>query len=127
MRSVRCSNTLTPDPCAHRTAREMPAQAPAGVRRCPARRRVAGVYGGLSTVRSALDLDPQAVQPWSQPRPGTTCMRPCPDQLTLQERGGLGPKSVCTKNGPTRFSELQISFFPTMAALVWGGGGAGMY
>ena len=26
--------------------------------------------------------------------------------------GGLGPKSLCTKNGLTRFSQRQISFFP---------------
>ena len=36
--------------------------------------------------------------------------------------GGFGPKTWCTKNGLTRFSLLQISFFPTMVTLVWGGG-----
>ena len=39
----------------------------------------------------------------------------------------MGPKSVCTKNGPTRFSQRQILFVPTMVTLVWrgprGGGG----
>ena len=38
--------------------------------------------------------------------------------------GGLGPKSVGTKNGPTGFSQRQLSFSPTMVPLVWGGGGA---
>ena len=37
--------------------------------------------------------------------------------------GGLGPKSVCTTNSPTRFSLLQILFFPTMVTLVWREGG----
>ena len=35
---------------------------------------------------------------------------------------GFGPKTWCTKNGLTRFFLLQISFFPTMVTLVWGGG-----
>ena len=35
----------------------------------------------------------------------------------------MGPKSVCTKNDPTRFSQWQISFFPTMVTLAWGQGG----
>ena len=36
-------------------------------------------------------------------------------RLTLEEgrRRGLGPKGLCTKNGPTRFSRLQISFPPS--------------
>ena len=37
-------------------------------------------------------------------------------------RGGLGPQNLCTKNGPIRFSQLQISLFPTMVTLVWRGG-----
>ena len=36
----------------------------------------------------------------------------------------MGPKKLCAKNGPTRFSPLQISCFPTMVTLVWGGGEA---
>ena len=39
---------------------------------------------------------------------------------------GLGPKSLCTKIGPARFSQRQTSFFPTMVTLV-GGGGACAY
>ena len=41
-------------------------------------------------------------------------------------KAGLGPKGLCTKSGPTTFSRLHISFFPTA---VWrgvrgeGGGG----
>ena len=35
----------------------------------------------------------------------------------------MGPKSVCTKNGPTRVSPLQTALLPTMVTLVWGGGG----
>ena len=38
-------------------------------------------------------------------------------------RGGLGPKKFCTKNGPTRFSLFQITFFPTVVTLIWRGGG----
>ena len=38
--------------------------------------------------------------------------------------GGLGPKSMCTQNGPTRFSRWYISFLPTVT-LVGGGGGQG--
>ena len=38
--------------------------------------------------------------------------------------GGLGPKWLCTKKGPIRFSQLQISFFPTMVTLVLVGGGS---
>ena len=37
--------------------------------------------------------------------------------------GGLGPKILCTKNSPIRFSPLKVSFFPTMVILVWRGGG----
>ena len=37
--------------------------------------------------------------------------------------GGLGLKRVCTKNGPTRVSQRQISFFPAMVTLVGGEGG----
>ena len=37
----------------------------------------------------------------------------------------MGPKSWCTKNGPTRCSLLSISCFPTMITLVWGEGGPG--
>ena len=36
--------------------------------------------------------------------------------------GGLGHENLCTKNGPTRFSRLQILLFPAMVPLVWGGG-----
>ena len=34
------------------------------------------------------------------------------------EGGGLGPKSVRTKNGPTGFAQRRISRFPTMVTLV---------
>ena len=34
----------------------------------------------------------------------------------------MGPKILCTKKGPTRFSLLQISFSPTVVTLVLGGG-----
>ena len=37
------------------------------------------------------------------------------------EEGG-GGNSLCTKNGPTRFSQRQISVFPAMVTLVWGRG-----
>ena len=43
-----------------------------------------------------------------------------------RRRGDLGPKSLCTKNGLTRFSLLKMSFFPTMVTLVWGGGPGGL-
>ena len=36
--------------------------------------------------------------------------------------GGMGPKSLCTKNGPTRFCQLHISFFPAIFPFVLGGG-----
>ena len=36
--------------------------------------------------------------------------------------GGLGHKRLCTKTGPTRFSQWYISFFPAMVPLVGGGG-----
>ena len=39
--------------------------------------------------------------------------------------GGLGPKSLCSKNGPTRLFQLQISFFLTMVPLVLRGGSSG--
>ena len=48
-------------------------------------------------------------------------------RLSLEERrgeGGLGPKILCTINGPITFSLLQILFFPTMVTLGLGGGGA---
>ena len=38
----------------------------------------------------------------------------------------MGPKSLRTKNRPTRFSLMQISVFPTMVTLVLGGGGKGV-
>ena len=41
--------------------------------------------------------------------------------------GGLGPKSLCTKYGPIRFSQSSISFFSTMVTLVWGRGGARLF
>ena len=41
-------------------------------------------------------------------------------------REGLGPKSLCTKNGPIRCSLLKMSFFPTMVTLVWERGGEGV-
>ena len=49
---------------------------------------------------------------------------------TLGEEGagGLGLKSLCTTNGPIRFSLWQTpkrSFFRTMVTLVWGGGSKG--
>ena len=34
----------------------------------------------------------------------------------------LGPKNLCTTNGLSRLFQQQISFFPAMVALVWGGG-----
>ena len=45
--------------------------------------------------------------------------------------GRLRPKSLCTKNGPTRPFQWYVSFFPTMVTLVWGagsraGGGGGL-
>ena len=42
----------------------------------------------------------------------------------LLEGGGgvLGPKNLCTPNGPTRFPQRYISLFPTMATLGRGGG-----
>ena len=36
--------------------------------------------------------------------------------------GGMGPKRLCTKNGPIRFSRWQILPFPTTVPMVWGGG-----
>ena len=33
--------------------------------------------------------------------------------------GGLGPKSLCTQDGPIRTSQWQSSSFPTMVPLVW--------
>ena len=42
------------------------------------------------------------------------------DVFRREEGGGLGPKSVCTKNGPIRFSQWEIPFCPTMVTLVWG-------
>ena len=42
-----------------------------------------------------------------------------------RERGGLGPKGLCTKDGPIRFFLTANFFFPTMVALVWGRGGSG--
>ena len=38
----------------------------------------------------------------------------------LERGGGLGPKSLCTKNGPTRFSLLQIVM--PIVTLLWRGG-----
>ena len=46
---------------------------------------------------------------------------PCLDPGRLLSGGGEGT-SLCTKNGPIRFSHLQISSLLTMVALVWGGG-----
>ena len=43
----------------------------------------------------------------------------------MGQGGGLGPKRLCTKSGPTRFYKLYISFFPTMVTWVWGGRGGG--
>ena len=39
--------------------------------------------------------------------------------------GGVGPKSLCTKNGPIRFSQRYISFFGTM--VTWVGGVEGVW
>ena len=44
--------------------------------------------------------------------------------LLEEGRGGLGHKSVCTKNGLIRFSQRQIPYFPTMVTSVGGGGGS---
>ena len=44
-------------------------------------------------------------------------------RAVLERGGGLGPKSVCTTNGPTRFSLFAISFFRTMVTLDLGGVG----
>ena len=42
--------------------------------------------------------------------------------------GGLAPRNLCTKNGPTRNSQRQILLFPTMIALARRGGpGLGGY
>ena len=41
--------------------------------------------------------------------------------------GGIGPKSLRTKNSPTRFSQWQDSVFSTMVTLVGGGGGGSSY
>ena len=46
-----------------------------------------------------------------------------PPPIRKGGRGGLGPKSLCTKKGPTRFLRFRISLFPTMVPLVGGGGG----
>ena len=35
----------------------------------------------------------------------------------------MGPKSLCTKNGLTRFSQHYISFFSAVVTLVGDGGG----
>ena len=61
----------------------------------------------------------------------TACTHEAPSQTSVPWRGsirrgggggGMEPKSLCTKNGPTRFSQLQISFFRTVVTLVWRGG-----
>ena len=51
-----------------------------------------------------------------------------------REGEGLQRKTLCTKNGPTRFFRSLISVFPTMVTSVWGlgrgaapGGGGGGY
>ena len=66
-----------------------------------------------------LHCDPQYLR-----RRLTHCRIP---RDVLEERKGeggvLGPKSLCIKNGPIRFSQWQISFFPTMVTLVWREGG----
>ena len=74
-------------------------------------------------IRSSLQH--AVVQRWG--RPGHTTRTHCGvgGQGTGQGsiRKGVWDPKVCTKNGPTRFSLLQISFFPTM---VWRGGGPGV-
>ena len=45
--------------------------------------------------------------------------------LEKRRGGGLGPKSLCTKNDRIRFSQLYIPLFPTVVTLVWAGGGTG--
>ena len=47
---------------------------------------------------------------------------PLPRLRAVRGVGVWDPK-VSTKNGPTRFSQRQISLFPTMVRLVCGGGG----
>ena len=50
---------------------------------------------------------------------GTRCQEEEEGSKNVLEEGGEGgPKSLCPRNGPTRFSQLHISFFPTM---VWEG------
>ena len=46
------------------------------------------------------------------PKVCTANRRQAPSTANLQ------PKSLCTKNGPTRFSRWSVSFFPTMVTLV---------
>ena len=65
----------------------MPLKLALAVRETVAGRRLGALEGGR-------DLPPLPMHPWVPPR------------LTLEERGGgLGPKSVCTNNGPTSFSQ----------------------
>ena len=73
---------------------------------------------------------PAAPQPVDGRRRGRDVSegREVPPQKDVLEReeaggGGLRPNTLCTKNGPTRCSRLQISFFPTLITLVWRGGG----
>ena len=62
-----------------------------------------------------IDRAPNALMPVC----GAACER-CVNRPELEGGvvvgggGDLGPKSLCTKNGLTRFSQRQISFCPTM-------------
>ena len=60
-------------------------------------------------------------------RVGANSSVPPPPRGLYKKRGGGrrgGPKILCTKRGPTRFSHRQISFFPLWS--LWSGGGGGV-
>ena len=51
----------------------------------------------------------------------TLCQLCSVPRLTFRREeggGGLGPNSLCIKNGPIRFFQQQISLFPKMVTLV---------
>ena len=84
----------------------------------------------------ALAIAPATIHPMSRSRRYPSPAPPRQKGSTRRERGGgggrrggLGPKSLFTRNGPVIFSRLKISFFATTVTLVfggergWGGGG----